>query len=90
MPLNIKNKEVDRLVSEIADLTGESKTEAIRKALQERRARLAFRESSDNRAARMRRFLEQEVWPKIPEDELGRKLSRKEEEAILGFREDGV
>jgi antitoxin VapB len=90
MPLNIKNPEVERLVVEVAALTGESKTEAVRKALKERRARLAFREASDNRAARLRRFLEREVWPAMPESELGRRLSRDEEEEILGFGADGT
>lgn len=90
MPLNIKNLEVERLVSEIATLTGESKTEAVRRALKERRARLAFSEAGDNRAARLRRFLEQEAWPAMPAGELGRRLSRDEEEEILGFGADGV
>ncbi len=90
MPLNIKNQEVERLVSEIAALTGESKTEAVRKALKERRARLAFSEASDNRAARLQRFLAQEIWPAMPEGELGRRLSRDEEEKILGFGANGV
>jgi len=90
MPLNIKNQEVERIVSEIAALTGESKTEAVRKALKERHARLVFSEASDNRAARLQRFLEQEVWPAMPEGELGRRLSRDEEEEILGFGANGV
>lgn len=34
MALNIKNREVERLAAEIAALTGESKTEAIRRALE--------------------------------------------------------
>ena len=90
MPLNIKNPEVERLVAEIAALTGESKTEAVRKALRGRRARLAFRESGENRQARLRHFLEQEVWPIVPGDELGRKISREEEETILGYGPEGV
>jgi antitoxin VapB len=90
MPLNIKNNEVESLVSEVAELTGESKTEAVRRALEERRERLAFRVTSGNRAARLKRFLEQEVWPIVPEGELGRRLSRAEEEAILGYGPEGV
>ena len=35
MALNIKNAEVERLAAEVARLTGESKTEAIRRALDE-------------------------------------------------------
>ena len=90
MPLNIKNREVERLVGEIAELTGESKTEAVRNALEERRARLAFRVASENRPARLRRFLEQEVWPVAPRKQLGRRLKRREEEAILGYGREGV
>ncbi len=90
MPLNIKNPEVERLIDEIADLTGETKTEAVRKALEERRARLSYRISANNRGARLRRFLELEVWPQIPRRELGRSLSRLEEERILGYGKEGV
>lgn len=90
MPLNIKNLEVERLVAEVAALTGESKTEAVRKALEERRTRLALGAAGNNRAARLRRFLEREAWPAMPEGELGRRLSREEEEEILGFGADGA
>jgi antitoxin VapB len=90
MPLNIKNPEVERLVDEVASLTGESKTEAVRKSLEQRLRKLSLSEASSNKVARLRRFLEQEVWPAMPESELGRRLTREEEEAILGFGEDGV
>ena len=36
------------------------------------------------------RFLEKEVWLKAPPDQLGRRLSRKEEDDILGYGPDGV
>jgi antitoxin VapB len=39
MSLNIKNPEVHELAKELAELTGESMTEAIRVALKERLAR---------------------------------------------------
>mgnify|MGYP006284459069 FL=1 len=90
MALNIKNVAVERLVEEVATLTGESKTEAVRRALEERRARLAYRVADGDRAARIRRFLESEVWPTVPEDELGRRMPRKEEEQILGYGKEGV
>ena len=38
--LTIKNAEVERLATEVARLTGETKTQAIRVALEERRRRL--------------------------------------------------
>ncbi|HEX3962785.1 MAG TPA: type II toxin-antitoxin system VapB family antitoxin [Trebonia sp.] len=90
MALNIKNDEVERLAAEVARLTGESKTEAIRRALAERRQRLAYRISPGDRETQARRFLEREVWPRVPADQLGRRLSRSEEDEILGYGEEGV
>ena len=90
MALNIKNPEVERLAEEVARLTGESKTEAVRRALEERKGKLAFRVDDDNRAGRLEAFLEREVWPVIPEEQLGRPMSKAEEEAILGYGESGV
>ena len=90
MALNIKNNEVERLVNEVANLTGESKTEAVRRALEERKARLVLYNAGDHRSARLKGFLERELWPLVPPQELGRRLSRAEEEAILGYGETGV
>ena len=90
MALNIENDEVERLATEVAHMTGESRTEAIRRALAERRQRLTYRISSDDRHAHVLRFLEQEVWPRIPADQLGRHLSRREQDKILGYGPDGV
>jgi antitoxin VapB len=90
MPLNIKNAHVERLVAEVARLTGESKTEAVRRALEERRDRLARRAPAPSRAARLRRFFEHEVWPVVPPAVLGRGVTKAEEEAILGYGGDGV
>jgi antitoxin VapB len=88
--LNIKNDEVEQLAAEVARITGESKTEAIRRALLERRQRLAYRVRPGGREALALRFLEREVWPRIPEDQLGRRLSRREEDEILGYGAEGV
>jgi hypothetical protein len=35
------------------------------------------------------RFLEQEVWPTVPEGVLGKAVSREEEDAILGYGDKG-
>jgi prevent-host-death family protein len=43
-----------------------------------------------DRAARLTRFLEQELWPLVPEAERGRTLTRAEEDAILGYGAGGV
>jgi antitoxin VapB len=63
MALNIKNREVERLAEETARLAGETKTEAIRRALEERARRLRVRVVRRDRKADMRRYLEREVWP---------------------------
>ena len=89
MALNIKNVEVERLATEVARLTGESKTEAIRRALDERRRRLTGR-SAHERRARVLRFLDKKVWPKLPAGERGRRLTRAEEDEILGYGPAGV
>lgn len=90
MALNIKNDEVERLVEEVVAVTGETKTEAIRQALAERRARLRMRVSVEGRRSRIRAFLEREVWSRVPEDQRGRPPSKEEREAILGYGEEGV
>jgi antitoxin VapB len=90
MALNIKNEEAERLAAEVARMTGESKTEAIRRALAERRQRLSYRVSPGDREARALRFLEREVWPRIPEDQIGRRLTREEEDEILGYGSSGT
>jgi antitoxin VapB len=90
MALNIKNEEAERLAAEVARITGESKTEAIRRALAERRQRLAYRVSAGDGEARALHFLEREVWPRIPDDQAGRRLTRDEEDEILGYGPEGT
>lgn len=89
MALNIKNTEVERLATEISHMTRESKTEAIRRALQERKSRLAARLGNQDRLSRVMQYLEREVWPKIPAEFRGKKMSKREREAILGIGPSG-
>jgi antitoxin VapB len=90
MALNIKNGQVEALVEELAAATGESKTEVVRRALEERRSRLRLQIADTSRAARLARVLADEVWPEVPEAERGRRLTRQEEDAILGYGPAGV
>ena len=89
MALNIKNTEVERLAGEVARLAGESKTEAIRRALEERRHRLR-RRSPTERRERVLKYLEKHVWGTLPKGQRGRRLSRAEEDEILGYGPAGV
>ena len=90
MALSLKNAEVERLAEEVAQLAGESKTEAVRRALAERRQRLVYRLGHADRGERLLRFLEQEVWPQAPNGELGRRMTKQEEDQILGYGETGA
>ena len=90
MSVNIKNVEVERLLDEVARLAGETKTEAVRRALQERRDRLIYRTGGINSHERIMRFLERDIWPKMPAHEMGRRLTRQEEDDILGYGPEGV
>src|ERR1041384_7582701 len=89
MALNIKNMQVEQLADEIARITGESKTEAIRQALLERRARLRYRVTAGHRRERLQTFLEREVWSRVPAEQLGHAPDRAEREDILGYGESG-
>jgi antitoxin VapB len=90
MALNIKNAEVERLAAEVAELARETKTEAIRRALEERKNRLGLHPVELKRGQKVRRQLELEVWPYLPAEILGKRLSKEEEEEILGFGPEGV
>jgi antitoxin VapB len=90
MALNIKNPEVEKLAADVAKLANESKTEAIRRALLERKERLRLSTSSHSRKERLEVFLRNRVWPQVPRNVLGRKISKAQEEQILGYGPQGV
>lgn len=85
MSLNLKNDEVVNLANEVALLAHETKTEAVRRSLEERRARLL----GQSRRQPLGQFLSGHVWPLIPPDVLGTTLTRDEEDLILGYGPDG-
>ena len=89
MALNIKNAEVERLAVEVAELAHESKTEAIRVALRERASRLRMYHGSLSREERIDAVLAR-FRREFPRGDYGRRLSKAEEEDILGFGPDGV
>jgi antitoxin VapB len=90
MAMNIKNDSVERLATEVARMTGETKTEAIRRALEERKRRLRAGHAGGDRKPAVVAFLKKRVWPGVPKNQIGRTLSRAEEDAILGYGPDGV
>ena len=82
MPLNIKNAEADRLARELAELTGETLTEALTIALRER----LERESGRKRALGLREEIAriQERVARLP------LLDRRTDEDIIGYDEHGL
>lgn len=90
MALNIKDAETERLAREVAAMTGESKTGAIRAALRERKERLGLQHATGDRERALRTLLEEEIWPSLPAAMRGRAPSREEREAILGYGREGV
>jgi antitoxin VapB len=78
------------LIEALAAMTGESKIDAVRRALAERRERLSLEQAHRARGSGFLRFLEEEIWPQAPPSQLGRRLSRDEEDEILGYGPEGV
>jgi antitoxin VapB len=82
MALNIRNEEAERLAETLAKLTGETKTEAVTKALRDRLARV--------RRERSRRRLADEL------DEIARHCASlpvfdsRSAEGIIGYDEHGL
>ena len=89
MGLNIKDPETERLATEVAALAGESTTQAVKVALQERKAGLAVPGRTHDRRLHFVRFLESEVWPQVPRQVLGRRMTKRERERLLGFGPKG-
>ena len=89
MALNIKNSEVERLATEVAQLARETKTEAIRRALEERKARLKVGPSPEEKYRRTMEYLQREVWPHILPEFRGKTMTKQEREEILGIGPNG-
>ena len=90
MALNIKNPRTEQLATEVARLSGESKTRAITRSLEMRLRRLRMERAGIDRAIYLKRFLEEEIWPEVPRARLGKPMTKSEREEILGIGELGV
>lgn len=102
MALNIKDKQTEALVNEIASLTGETQTEAVRQAATERLERLE--KSRRGRFGGVRRlgydpkesaesfeyWFETEIRPLLKEENRGKPITKAEREQLLGYGPGGV
>ena len=82
MALNIRNPEAERLASELARQTGESKTEAVTKALRDRLMRV--------RRERTKRRLADELEEIAEHCATLPVLDHRRAEEILGYDESGL
>lgn len=90
MALNIKDPETERLVAEVAELTGQTKTGVIREAMRERRDHLLAQRGEARKERDLLRFLRDEIWPQIPDEFRNRPITKAEREEILGYGPEGV
>lgn len=73
--------EIERLATEIAQITGKSSEEAFQKALAERKERLGL-EAKERRIDRGTRWLREEVWPSLPPEVRGKRVAEQEWDAL--------
>ena len=67
---------MELLAAEVDRMAKETKTEAIRRALLERKARLAIRPQSESRKKRLLKLLEGRIWPGFQPTFWGERLQR--------------
>jgi antitoxin VapB len=82
MPLSIKNDATERLARQVADETGESLTQAIQKALEERWERL--------KSKRRSRVLNSQIEDLLRRVDVLPTLDSRPEDEILGYDEHGM
>ena len=82
MPLSIKNELTERLARRVAQETGESLTEAIQTALQERLDRLNRHRQNRNMANHLREILERVDGLPV--------LDSRSPDEIVGYDENGL
>lgn len=91
MALNIRDPETERLATEVAEMTGDTKEVAVREALREKREQMERRPHKRRRPGEtMHEWMEREIWSQIPDHLLDREPRTKAEvEAILGIGPEG-
>lgn len=82
MALNIRNREAELLAARLAKLTGETKTEAVSRALRDRIARVMRERSGRRLADELDDIARQSACRPV--------LDRRSADEILGYDENGV
>ncbi len=82
MALNIRNPATEKLAAALARLTGETKTEAVTKAVQERLER--------TRRAQSKRRLADEIGANARHCASLPRIDRRSDDEIIGYDESGM
>lgn len=82
MALNIKDPVTDRLARQLAEITSESITEATRRALEERLARVRAQAAAQPRADNLRELVARGRARTV--------LDQRPPDELLGYDEDGT
>lgn len=88
--MNIKDRDAELLATRLAELTGESKTTAVREALRERLERLPQGAPVSDSGEEFVEFLRTEIWPYVSTENRGKHVTKEEREEILGYGSGGV
>ena len=82
MALTINDPEIESLLEQITQITGESPEKALLVSIEERKSRLV---TVMKQSQSFHSFLENEIWSQIPPELLGTKLTKEEEANIFGY-----
>ena len=82
----------EQLAREVAEMTGESTDEAIRKALEARKLQLVPppEPEPEETVEDWIRLLEERIWPKVKPEFRGRTMSKEEMDEIVGYSPEGL
>lgn len=79
MALHIEDPEIVAEVEAQSKKYGLTPEDVLRRALSERRNRIQERYDA------IMKVLEEKVWPNIPPEQLGKTITKEEEEELLGY-----
>jgi antitoxin VapB len=81
MALRIEGVEIERLVAEVAELSGVTKAEAIQRALEDRKEFLT-RMRLKKRTEGLEEWLAREVWPNIRPEFRAKPIKKEDYDAL--------
>jgi hypothetical protein len=81
MPITIEDPELEQFIRELAEEKEVDDVEAIRALVVKHR-------DVERRLASVMEWLRNDVWPHIPPEHLGKRITREEKAVLLGYGPD--